>query len=132
MPRRDWTSLELADLRKWRQEGVKVSVIARRLGRTHGSVKQQLQRRGVVTCPEMRRRRKPGQLFRAASRLLRLGKSVTEVALVLDSTHCCISRIRKQLGIPPASRSERAKRSWVFRKARGDKMPNPWLYGRER
>lgn len=103
-----------------------MDTIAKRLDRTPGSVKQKLQRMRLVICPDRRTRRRSGVLAQQVAKRLAAGKSVTETATELDVYSSAVSVVRKRLGIPAATRSERVKLSWVFRLARGDKPPNRW------
>lgn len=128
--RRAWTGRELDRCRWWRHQGVKLAVIAKRLGRTVPSVSHALSRAGVVLHPDRRARCR--DRARQVARLLRAGKSVSEVAELLGLYVSYVSRVRARLGIPPASRSQRVALSWVFRKARGDRPPNAWEHGRVR
>jgi hypothetical protein len=123
MARRDWTVNEIRLLRWWRGQGVKVVVIARRLNRSARSVASKLRYEGIVTSPENRPRRPRGVLTRKVRAGLLAGKSVIEIATELGVYHSAVSRIRKKLDLSAASRADRVKLSWVFRRARGDK---PW------
>jgi hypothetical protein len=126
MSRREYTAREEFLLRFWRQQELKVDVIAKRLARTPGSVKQKLQRMRLIIRPDIKTRRKSGQLAKLVAVRLAAGKSVTETATELDVYSSVVSVVRKRLGFPAATRSERVKLSWVFRLARGDKPPNRW------
>jgi hypothetical protein len=111
----------------WRRQGVKSAVIARRLGRTEYSVKNKLHRLGVVVEPEKRPKRKRGTLLRAVTRdLLTGGTQLCEIAEARGVDCSYVSRVRKRLGIAPATAGERLSRSWVLRKQMGHKPPNRW------
>lgn len=122
MTRRDWTRREEDLCRFWRHQDVKVATIAKRLARTPGSVRRKLSALGVVLHPRTWRK----GMYRRVARLLHAGMTVTDVCTRLDANHAYVSRVRKREGIPPATRSQRVKASWVFRAARGDKPPNRW------
>lgn len=114
MTRRDWTRLELDTAARWRREDVKVEVVARRLGRSPGSVKQALARAGVVVCPETRARRRPGMLLRSVGLLA--GLPAVEVAERLGVDRSAVSRAWKRLGLPTPSRRDRALLAWKTRR----------------
>ena len=117
MSRKDWTRREEAQLASWRRARVKLAVIAARLGRSVDSVKHKLCRLRVVVAPRYAMRRKPRSLFRAVAARLRAGESVTDAAEATGSHYSYVSRVRKRIGLPPASASERAQRAWQLRRA---------------
>lgn len=123
--RRKWIDDEIRLLVLWRGQSVKIAVIAKRLARSAGSVKQKLTRMRLVITPTSRRRQS-GSLTRAVVARLKKGEPVSQIAETLGLGHAAVSRIRARRGYPPATRSERVKLSWVFRSARGDKPPNRW------
>lgn len=115
--RKNWTRREERQLVAWRRAGVKVSVCAVRLGRSVNSVKRKLSRFGVVLHPEFSRPRTRGAIFRALATRLRHGESVTDAADAVGVHYSYASAVRKRIGIPPASASDRAKRAWLLRRA---------------
>jgi DNA-binding CsgD family transcriptional regulator len=116
MARRDWTRPEEQRAAEWRRGGLKVAVIARRLGRTHRSVVSKLRQLRVVVAPWCRRRRRPGKLARAVREMCGAGLSDAESATRLGVDPSLVCRTRQRLGIPGPSPSERTRRGWELRK----------------
>lgn len=130
---RFWTAGEMAELARQRRAGAKLAVLAARFGRSPASVAQKLGRMGVVveSWRLAFRSREYGKTLAACRRLLLAGETVTGAAERLGVDHSYVSRVRKSLGLPAATRSERVSRSWALRKARGDRPPDRWAKARE-
>jgi hypothetical protein len=91
-----WTAKEQQLAAWWRGQDVKCDAIARRLGRSVGSVKQKFVRMRVVSHPEARGRRAKGALLRAVRRLA--GLPVCEAAWALNVEPSAVSRARVSRG----------------------------------
>lgn len=100
---RDWTKIEEETLLRWSQQGVKVSVCAKRLGRTWGATWQKvrvLQKRAGARGDSLKLFGS-GQLSARVRKLCLPGVSDQEVAIILGVSRAAVAKARWRLGIPP-------------------------------
>jgi hypothetical protein len=93
---RPWTYKEMAHLRELRAAGMKITAIAKRLGRTKGSVNATLHRLGL--CRPMKY--PPGGLRWRVARLWKNGWADVEMADRLGVTAEAVRKARKAQGLP--------------------------------
>lgn len=118
--RKDWTRREEEEAKRLRLSGLKLSAVAKRMGRSRESVKRKLIRLGVLVEPWRAAlvRRRSGQLAAAVKRLLGRGESVTATAELLGVCPSAVSQVRARLGIPPVTPRARGLLGWQWRRAK--------------
>lgn len=107
---KDWSYVEVRQLRLLRQAGKSVKDIARMLGRSGASVRQAAHRHRVVTQEKMTR----AEAARVVA-LARAGRTDAWIALELGVTQRTVRWHRSRAGVPaPALAKRRANRARCF------------------
>jgi hypothetical protein len=116
-PIRPWTRKEEELSLWWGTQGIKVVVIAHRLGRTYGAVKNKLKvlkrTKGVQTKPPPDRAK--GELQKAVRRLHVPGVCDQDVADILGVTKSAVCHVRRSLKLPAwRKRGGGGRKQWVL------------------